>query len=134
MTNNNRESIRKQLYQMVGSALDEETRKVALSLAVEHQKAVDELVQENKSAIEDMVEEGKKIIRAKAQEVPTSDTPQTDYIEDLIEHIYRMVEIPDNDTGLEIPESEVITNNIDSIKWTELEILPSLRLGRNTSN
>lgn len=119
---------------MVGSALDEETRKVALRLAVERQKAVDALVQENKSAIEDMVEEGKKIIRAKAQEVPTSDTPQTDYIEELIEHIFRMVEIPDNDTSLEIPESEVITNSINSNEWIELEILPPLRPGRNSSN
>lgn len=119
---------------MVGSALDEETRKVALRLAVEHQKAVDELVQENKSAIEDMVEEGKKIIRAKAQEAPLSDTCQTDYVEELIEHIFRMVEIPDNDTSLEIPESEVITNSINSNEWIELEILPPLRPGRNSSN
>jgi len=134
MTNNNKESIKKLLYQMVGTALDEETRKTALRLAVERQKAVDTLVEENKSAIKDIVEEGKNFIRAKAQEAPLSDTCQTDYVEELIEHIYRMMEIPDNGITPEMSVSKASTNNVDSIKWAELEILPSLRPGPNTSN
>jgi hypothetical protein len=117
-------SIRKQIYRIVGSALDEETREANQKLTEERQKAVALLVEENKIAIRDMVEEGKKIIRTRAQVAPTSTAFSTEYIDEVIMYISKLVESNGNGTSKEIPTLEIPIKSIDSTVWTELEILP----------
>ncbi|MDO9333298.1 MAG: hypothetical protein Q7T57_02095 [Dehalococcoidales bacterium] len=119
-----KESVKKQIYRIVGSALDEETREATLRLTEERQKAVELLVEENKTAIRDMVEEGKKIIRARAQAAPTSAAFSTEYIDEVITYISKLVEPNGNGTTKEIPTLEIPINNTDSTIWTDLEILP----------
>jgi hypothetical protein len=119
-----KESVKKQIYRIVGSALDEETREATLRLTEERQKAVELLVEENKTAIRDMVEEGKKVIRARAQAAPTSAVFSTEYIDEVITYISKLVEPNGNGTTKEIPTLEIPINNTDSTIWTDLEILP----------
>jgi hypothetical protein len=119
-----KESVREQIYRIVGSALDEETREVTQKLTEERQIVVELLVEENKIAIRDMVEEGKKIIRARAQVAPTSTAFSTEYIDEVIMYISKLVESNGNGTSKEIPTLEILINSADSTIWTELEILP----------
>jgi len=119
-----KEAIRKQIYKVVGNALDEETQAATLRLTEERQKAVELLVEENRTAIRDMVEEGKKIIRARAQAAPTSAAFSTEYIDEVITYISKLVESNGNGTTEEIPILEIPINKMDSTIWTELEILP----------
>jgi hypothetical protein len=121
---NYKESVRKQLYQIIGTALDEETLEAAQRLAEERQKAIESLVEANKSAIKDMVEEGKKVIRARAQAAPTSDIFRTEYIDEVIMNIYKMIEKSNNGDGAEASVLEMPKVGTDSAIETELEILP----------
>ena len=118
---------------MVSSALDEETQKMALRMAIERRKAIDAIAKENKLAISDILDEGKNIIRAKAQEEQLPGTPQIDYLDGLIEHIYNMTITPD-DNIQETPASDASTKGANSINWMDLEILPSLRTEQNSRN
>jgi hypothetical protein len=119
-----KEAIKKQIYRIAGNAFEEETREATLRLTEERQKAVEFLVEENRSAIRDMVEEGKKIIRARAQAAPTSAAFSTEYIDEVITYISKLVKSNGNGTTKEIPTLEIPINNTDSIIWTDLEILP----------
>jgi hypothetical protein len=119
-----KESIKQLLYKIVGNALDEETRETTLKLTEERQKAVELLVEENKMAIRDMVEEGKKVIHARAQAIPTSDAFRTEYIDEVITNISKLVESNGNGNTPEIPLLEIPINKIDSTIWADLEILP----------
>jgi len=101
-----KESVRKLLHDMIGNALDEDTRETTQKLTEERQKAIQVLVEENKSAIKGMVEEGKKIIRARSQVVPTADSFHTDYIEEVISHIYKMMGTPGNGSATEMLSTE----------------------------
>jgi len=138
---NYKEAVRKQIYQIVGDALDEETRQTTLELAEEREKAIKSIVEENKLAIKEMVEEGKKIIRLRAQTVPALDAFRTEYIDEVIMYIYKMIESSNNGHGtemptLEIPETKMPTApeipetpeapkvNANPTFWMELEILP----------
>lgn len=124
-----KESIRRMIFQIVGNAFEEDMQDVSSKLHEEREKAVGLLVEENRVAIKDMVEEGKKLIQARAHVAPTTGTFQTEYIDEVIMHIYQLIGSVDtgsngNDIGDEIPE--IVTQNTDvkTTVWTELEILP----------
>jgi hypothetical protein len=119
-----KDSIRKQIYSIVGNAFEEETREVNLRLTEERQKAIELLVEENRHAIRDMVEEGKKVVRARAQTVTASVAFNAEYVDDLITYIYKLIKSNGNGTTEEIPTLEIPINKIDSTMWTELEVLP----------
>jgi predicted translin family RNA/ssDNA-binding protein len=77
-------SIRKQLDEIVSDAINRETLELARLINRDCQKAVDELVEENRHAINGIVEEAKKLIQSKAQLSVTIDALKMEFRDDLV--------------------------------------------------
>ena len=83
-----KESIKKMLFDVLGNALDEETRHATQEMIEEREKAIKRIAEENRTVIRQIVEEEKKAIWSKATETKQSEAFDSEIIKENIAKAY----------------------------------------------